>query len=174
MRPGLEEFITFAKQNFEVFVYTYAERDYAEPILDYIFPDLDEDHRLYRDSCIKATKSSVSAYYSSASKAHKKADSLSGEKKYKISKSKIKSKGVIKDLVMLDRCISNIVFVDDNDYQALRVNNNNTIVIPTWKGMPNDNALTTWLMPILNNCMQTNDVRDVISNITNRVRRFTL
>lgn len=174
MRPGLEDFINFAKENFEVFVYTYAERDYAEPILDYIFPELDENHRLYRDSCIKATKSSVSAYYSSASKAHKKADSLSGEKKYKVSKSKIKSKGIIKDLVMLDRSISDIIFVDDNDYQAIRVNNNNTIVIPTWKGMPNDTALTSWLKPILNNCMSSNDVRDVISNISNKVRRFTL
>ena len=134
---------------------------------------MDEDHRLYRDSCIKATKSSVSTYYSSASKANKKAESLSGEKKYKLSKAK-KSKGIIKDLVMLNRNISNIIFVDDNDYQALRVNNNNTIVIPTWKGMPNDSALITWLKPILTNCKEAKDVRDVISNISNRVRRFTL
>lgn len=174
MRPGLEEFISYAKENFEVFVYTYAERGYAEPILDVIFPDLDEDHRLYRDSCITATRSTVSSYLSSASKASKKA-TLSGDKKYKLNKSKIKDQnGVIKDLVMLGRNMNELVFVDDNDYQALKVNNNNTIVIPMWKGIPNDNALQGWLMPILDNCIAAKDVRDIICNISNKVRRFTL
>lgn len=170
IRPGLEEFISYAKENFEVFVYTYAEREYAEPILDVIFPDLDEDHRLYRDSCIAATKSTISAYYSSASKALKKG-SLSGDKKYKMNKSNLKDKnGIIKDLVMLGRNMSDLVFVDDNDFQALKINNNNTIVIPMWKGIPNDNALKGWLIPILNNCIAAKDVRDIIYNLSSKSR----
>ena len=44
------------------------------------------------------------------------------------------TKGIIKDLFMLGRNINDIIFVDDNDYHELKVNNNNTIVIPTWKG----------------------------------------
>lgn len=50
-RPGLDSFLGYCKEYFEVFIYTFAERGYAEPILDKIAPWLDEDHRLYRDSC---------------------------------------------------------------------------------------------------------------------------
>lgn len=55
-RPFLDEFLSYATKNFEVFIYTYGERDYAEPILNMILPDVDEDHRLYRDSCILKKK----------------------------------------------------------------------------------------------------------------------
>jgi Dullard-like phosphatase family protein len=51
LRPGLHQFLKFALDNFDVFVYTYGDQDYAKPILDVILPSLDEDHRLYRDSC---------------------------------------------------------------------------------------------------------------------------
>jgi Dullard-like phosphatase family protein len=51
LRPGLEQFLKFALHNFDVFVYTYGDRSYAKPILDVILPSLDENHRLYRDSC---------------------------------------------------------------------------------------------------------------------------
>jgi Dullard-like phosphatase family protein len=51
LRPDLQQFLTFALQNFDVFVYTYGDRNYAGPILDAILPSLDENHRLYRDSC---------------------------------------------------------------------------------------------------------------------------
>lgn len=50
-RPGLDSFLGYCKEAFEVFIYTFAEREYAEPVLDRIAPWLDEDHRLYRDSC---------------------------------------------------------------------------------------------------------------------------
>jgi CTD small phosphatase-like protein 2 len=51
LRPDLEEFLKFALGNFDVFIYTYGDRNYAEPILNVILPSLDESHRLYRDSC---------------------------------------------------------------------------------------------------------------------------
>ena len=133
---------------------------------------MDENHRLYRDSCLMATKTSSSSYYSSTLKAHKKADLISGNKKFKISK--MKSKGIIKDLVMLDRDFTNLIFVDDNDYQAYTFNNCNTIVIPAWNGVPNYNVLLNWLKPILINCYKVKDVRDIISNVSNRKHRFTL
>ncbi|OHS96022.1 NLI interacting factor-like phosphatase family protein [Tritrichomonas foetus] len=136
-RPGLDEFINFAVNHFEVFIYTYAERCYAEPVLDIIAPMIDEDHRLYRDSCI------------------------------------VKKDIVIKDLTMLNRNLNKLIFVDDND-MYLKTNKENTIVIPMWKGIPNDKALTEWLIPILQTCINSSDVRDVIKSVENRVRRYTL
>jgi Dullard-like phosphatase family protein len=50
-RPGLDEFLKFVHSNFEIFIYTYAEEQYAKPIIDHLMPWLDEDHRLYRDAC---------------------------------------------------------------------------------------------------------------------------
>ena len=75
---------------------------------------------------------------------------------------------------MLDRDFTNLIFVDDNDYQAYTFNNCNTIVIPAWNGVPNDNVLLNWLKPILINCYKVKDVRDIISNVSNRKHRFTL
>ncbi|OHT15041.1 NLI interacting factor-like phosphatase family protein [Tritrichomonas foetus] len=136
MRPGLEEFMSYAMEHFEVFIYTFAERDYAELVLNTIAPNIDEDHRLYRDSCI------------------------------------VKKSLIIKDLDMLQRKKSKLIFVDDND-KALKVHKENTIVIPMWKGMPNDHALMEWLVPILEMCNNANDTRTVIKNIKNQTRRFT-
>lgn len=134
-RPGLEDFLEYAQQNFEVFIYTFAERDYAEEVLNTIAPNIDEDHRLYRDSCI------------------------------------VKKNLIIKDLDMLNRSKSKLIFVDDND-KALKVNKENTIVIPMWKGVPTDNALLTWLKPILEMCKSASDTRHVIKSIKDKTRRY--
>ena len=136
-RPGLEDFLKFATENFEVFIYTYAERCYAEPILDIIAPNVDEDHRLYRDSCV------------------------------------LKKDFIIKDLEMLKRKLSALIFVDDDDTQW-RLNKDNTLVIPTWKGVPTDHALSDWLIPILRRCLSVKDVRSIIKTVENRVRRYTV
>jgi Dullard-like phosphatase family protein len=50
-RPGLDDFLKFVRQNFEVFIFTYAEECYAKPIIDRLMPWLDDQHRLYRDAC---------------------------------------------------------------------------------------------------------------------------
>ena len=136
LRPGLNDFLQYAQENFEVFIYTFAERDYAELVLNQIAPNIDEDHRLYRDSCI------------------------------------VKKDLIIKDLDMLNRKKSKLIFVDDND-KALKVHKENTIIIPMWKGTPNDHALVEWLIPILETCKNANDTRTVIKNIKNQTRRYT-
>lgn len=51
LRPGLENFLHYALINFDVFVFTYGKKAYADSILDVILPTLDQNHRLYRDSC---------------------------------------------------------------------------------------------------------------------------
>ena len=134
-RPGLEDFLTYAQANFEVFIYTFAERDYAEEVLNKIAPNIDEDHRLYRDSCI------------------------------------VKKNLIIKDLDMLNRSKSKLIFVDDND-KALKVNKENTIVIPMWKGVPTDHTLINWLQPILEMCKSATDTRTVIKSIKDKNRRY--
>jgi Dullard-like phosphatase family protein len=50
-RPGLNSFLSYAVEHFEVFIFTYADRAYAEPIVKEIAPFLGDDHLLYRDSC---------------------------------------------------------------------------------------------------------------------------
>lgn len=137
-RPGLDEFLKYASKNFELFIYTYAERHYAEPILNIILPFLDEDHRLYRDSCIKK-----------------------------------KGKHAFKDLKMLNRKKTDLIFVDDND-EAHKQHPKNTIVIPTWNGMPSDKVLSKWLTPLLQRCNDADDVRDVIKSLPNQKSRYSL
>lgn len=50
-RPGLDEFMEFVQKHFDVFIFTYGEKQYADPILDKIVPSIDKNHRLYRDLC---------------------------------------------------------------------------------------------------------------------------
>jgi import inner membrane translocase subunit TIM50 len=50
-RPGLNSFLAYAAENFEMFIFTYADREYAEPIVRIIAPFLPTSHILYRDSC---------------------------------------------------------------------------------------------------------------------------
>lgn len=50
-RPGLDKFLEFVKNNFEIFIFTFGDRAYAEPVLDVLCPFIDNEHRFYRDSC---------------------------------------------------------------------------------------------------------------------------
>jgi len=51
IRPGLEHFMQFLKQEFEVVVFTAGEKDYADAILDHIDENIGcLTHRLYRGS----------------------------------------------------------------------------------------------------------------------------
>ena len=38
-------------QIFDIFIFTFGEKFYADPIIDVILPQLDAQHRLFRDSC---------------------------------------------------------------------------------------------------------------------------
>lgn len=51
LRPGLKEFLEYARQNFEVFIFTAGTEEYANPILLEIMPWMDQCHKLFRDSC---------------------------------------------------------------------------------------------------------------------------
>ena len=53
VRPGLQQFLEKISQIYEVFIYTNAEKEYADKVLNIIAPDIDEGHRLYRDQCKK-------------------------------------------------------------------------------------------------------------------------
>jgi Dullard-like phosphatase family protein len=53
IRPGLHEFLRFAKNHFEVVIFTASRKEYADCILDYLDPEHNIiSHRLYRDDCI--------------------------------------------------------------------------------------------------------------------------
>lgn len=51
LRPGLKEFLNFAMQNYEVFIFTYGEKHYANEIIDQICPELEDNHKLFRENC---------------------------------------------------------------------------------------------------------------------------
>lgn len=127
-RPGLDKFLKRTRKNFEIFIFTYGEEQYANPILDVICPFVDHDHRLFRDSC----------------------DKHSGKVK--------------KDLDMLGRDKKSLIFVDDSS-SASEFSPKNTLRIQRWEGFPFDKALIDWLPPILQQCLEANDVRDVIKNV---------
>lgn len=50
-RPGLDDFLRKYSKKFDIFIFTSAYQCYADPIINAICPYLDEQHRLYRNSC---------------------------------------------------------------------------------------------------------------------------
>ncbi|KAK8890870.1 hypothetical protein M9Y10_028069 [Tritrichomonas musculus] len=50
-RPGLDAFLQMCCKKFDTFIFTFADKDYAEPVLDILCPFIDSNHRLYRDLC---------------------------------------------------------------------------------------------------------------------------
>ena len=58
-RPGLQKFLAEISKIYEVFIFTYAEKEYADKVLDIIAPEIDLEHRLYRDQCVKIQGYSV-------------------------------------------------------------------------------------------------------------------
>lgn len=59
VRPGLEEFLKEAGENFEVVVFTAGQQAYADPILDIIDSEGLIANRLYRDSCEPSGKEHI-------------------------------------------------------------------------------------------------------------------
>ncbi|OHT10478.1 putative C-terminal domain small phosphatase [Tritrichomonas foetus] len=50
-RPGLDSFLRMCNEKFDTFIFTFGDRQYAEPVLDTLCPFINQSHRLYRDSC---------------------------------------------------------------------------------------------------------------------------
>lgn len=72
-------------------------------------------------------------------------------------------KMVHKDLDIFHRPLTDLILVDDNA-SAQKYHPDNSIQIQQWKGTPNDNVLTEWLIPILIECESAPDVRKVINS----------
>lgn len=53
-RPYLKEFLKAVRKKFEIVLFTAAEQEYADAVLDHIDPNYYIDHRLYRDSTCQA------------------------------------------------------------------------------------------------------------------------
>lgn len=50
-RPGLDDFLRKYSKLFDIFIFTSGDKMYADPIINAICPYLDEQHRLFRNSC---------------------------------------------------------------------------------------------------------------------------
>ena len=51
VRPGAIEFLDKIKEMYEIFIFTASEKPYADKVIDAIAPYIDQEHRLFRDSC---------------------------------------------------------------------------------------------------------------------------
>jgi TFIIF-interacting CTD phosphatase-like protein len=69
--------------------------------------------------------------------------------------------GPRKDLKILERPKKQLILVDDSR-TAFEINPRNTILVPTWSGIPADRVLIDWLPRVLEECKGAGDVRLVI------------
>ncbi|CCW62679.1 unnamed protein product [Phytomonas sp. EM1] len=53
LRPGLREFLSLCSMHYNLLIFTAAEQDYAEPILNLLCPQIRSERRFYRGSCVK-------------------------------------------------------------------------------------------------------------------------
>jgi Dullard-like phosphatase family protein len=53
-RPGVDEFLAFVGQHFEVIIFTASLASYADPVIDFLDKTKTIRHRLYRESCVYA------------------------------------------------------------------------------------------------------------------------
>lgn len=52
-RPGVDEFLDYAREKFEVIIFTASQKVYADKLLDILDPKKDLiKHRVFRDSCV--------------------------------------------------------------------------------------------------------------------------
>ena len=52
-RPGLRQFLDKIEEIYEVFIFTSSLEEYANKVIDKIAPEIDHEHRLFRNSCTK-------------------------------------------------------------------------------------------------------------------------
>ncbi|CAK5267618.1 unnamed protein product [Mycena citricolor] len=127
-RPGVDYFLAYISQFYEVVIFTTQNSYTAAPILE----KLDRynfyiSHRLFRE----ATRTTNS--------------------------------GVVKDLSYLNRPLEKVVALDTNP-EHVSTHPENTIVIPPWKGDPNDRGLIA-MIPFLESIgiYKPADVRPILS-----------
>lgn len=147
-RPKVREFLRRVCELFEVFIYTSSNKKYAQPIIDSLCPTIDESHRKYGDLVL------------------------------------VKDDRNFKDLSMFNRQLSDILIVDDNSENlyfwpkntivckkfslnfekcAEKVSINDELEIVDDAGLIIDqNYLMGELLPVLEKCASSCDVRDVI------------
>lgn len=51
LRPKVEDFLDTVSMMFETFIFTAGTKEYADPIINKVCPQVDQLHRFYRDSC---------------------------------------------------------------------------------------------------------------------------
>lgn len=51
LRPGVRQFLDYVTDHFDVFIFTHGTKSYADKIMDHLCPQIDVNHRYYRDSC---------------------------------------------------------------------------------------------------------------------------
>lgn len=127
-RPGLDDFLAKYSKEFDIFIFTSSDRDYADAIINVICPFVDNHHRLYRNSC------------------------------------SIENNVIHKNLDAFKRHETDIILIDDNS-ELKKFHPNNTIIVPKWDGNPKDTILINWLPNILDKCVKSNDVREIIKNL---------
>jgi len=52
-RPGVDEFMTWCAERFEIVIFTASLAKYANPLLDILDPHKTISHRLFRESCVQ-------------------------------------------------------------------------------------------------------------------------
>jgi Dullard-like phosphatase family protein len=85
----------------------------------------------------------------------------------------LKRGNVFKDLDILKRNLKKVILFDDKVATA-KIYPNNSVQILSWQGTPEDNNLLNWLVPILERCLTTDNVRDIISNIPKQGQHYRL
>ncbi|OHT01660.1 NLI interacting factor-like phosphatase family protein [Tritrichomonas foetus] len=73
----------------------------------------------------------------------------------------------VKDITIFQKCLSRVIIVD-NSAESFCLQPQNGILISTWIGDENDNALNGELLPFLSMCSECDDVRKVISSTYSR------
>lgn len=51
-RPGLDQFLDYARENFDVVMFSASVKDHADPVIDKIAPWVAPSHRFYRNDCL--------------------------------------------------------------------------------------------------------------------------
>lgn len=73
----------------------------------------------------------------------------------------------VKDLAIFEKAMDSIIIVDNNPCSFV-MQPGNAILSATWEGDMNDTELIDMILPLLNQCMDGNDVRAVIADANNK------
>ncbi|ATY59941.1 import inner membrane translocase subunit tim-50 [Cordyceps militaris] len=127
-RPGLDYFLLYLSQYYELVLFTTASSVMAENVLQKLDPHHIVMWRLYREA------------------------------------TKFEDGEIVKDLSYLNRDLSKVIMID-TDAKLVRKQPENAIIIPPWKGGPDDRGLVN-LIPFLEyiHTMEYDDVRRVIKS----------